>query len=89
MAGLYPREKCERNRITKEAETMTRLLGHLLRLIREGLAARASAIGTQHPDSTLFNGGTQTRPENRQTMIYAQAGAAYLCNSNGNSHDAC
>jgi hypothetical protein len=45
---------------------MTRLLGHLLHLLREGLAARASAIGTQHPDSTLLNRGTQTRPENRQ-----------------------
>ncbi|MBW9064445.1 hypothetical protein JNB71_14045 [Rhizobium herbae] len=65
---------------------MKRLRGHLLRLVGEGLAARASAIGTQHRYTTLFERGTKTQTP--ATMIHAQAGAAYLGSSNGNSRDA-
>ncbi|MCV9961874.1 hypothetical protein OIU34_08160 [Pararhizobium sp. BT-229] len=37
---------------------MTRLLGHLFRLLREGLLARTIAIGTQRRNSALIGRDT-------------------------------
>jgi hypothetical protein len=45
---------------------MTRLLGHLFRLLREGLLARTFAIGTQRGNSALIDRDTQTCLENRE-----------------------
>ncbi|WP_203226229.1 hypothetical protein [Rhizobium gallicum] len=39
---------------------MTRLLGDMLRLFREGLLARTVAIGMQHRNSALIDRGTRT-----------------------------
>ena len=41
--------------MTKEANNMTRLLGHMFRLFREGLLARTSAIGAQRRNSALLD----------------------------------
>lgn len=45
---------------------MTRLLGHMFRLLREGLLARTFAIGTQHRNSILIDRDMQARLEHQE-----------------------
>ncbi|WP_158515693.1 hypothetical protein [Pararhizobium polonicum] len=45
---------------------MTGLLGHVFRLLRDGLLARTLAIGAQPRHSILIGGDMQVLPEKRE-----------------------